>query len=301
MDLSAIARTPRERQDLHREAERRWAQLAREQPALAETIAFGRGLVALYIDDLPTAARVDLAPEAARAKLAAGRPLLEDEEIDLDLPGLRHFFFRLCSWAGQQPELAAGGDRLQRALMAEELSITELLGVALGGDLALLDDLAARLDVEPIMIQTLTGFTVSAALMGTARVLAPLATEGGTTWAQPLCPICGGRPLYAEFHEGGAVQILRCAACGVGWSHPRDRCVHCGNADHWTRQSLAMAAGTEEHRLDFCDRCHGYVKIVIDPAATPPELLTIQDAALLHLDAVAQEQGYAPAPGAPPA
>jgi FdhE protein len=296
MDLHAITRTPQERERLHQEAERRWAQLEREQPNLADTITFGRGLVALYIDDLPAAARVNLSPEAAQEKLAAGLPLLEDEEIDLDLPGIRHFFFRLCSWAGQQPDLAPGGDRLQRAMMAEELSVSDLLGVALAGDRAAIDALADRLGVEPIMVQTLTGFTVSAALMGTARVLAPLAAQANVTWTIPNCPICGGQPLFAELHEAGSVRLLRCAACGIAWGVPVESCIHCGNEDQQTLHHISMESHGLAHRVDLCDRCHGYLKVAIAPSPTPPELLTIQDAALLHLDAISQQHGYTPTP-----
>ena len=77
---------------LHKEAERRWEKLGREHPELEDTIAFGRGLVARYVDDLPRAADVALTPEEARAKLAVGMPLLEDQDLGLDLPGIRRFF-----------------------------------------------------------------------------------------------------------------------------------------------------------------------------------------------------------------
>src|SRR4051794_27805824 len=291
MDLQAITRTPQEHEHLRQEAEQRWEQLGREQPELAETIAFGRGLVGLYIDDLPAAARVNLSPEAAREKLTAGQALLEGEEVDLDLPGIRHFFFRLCSWAGQQPDLAPGGDRLQRALMTEELSISDLLASALAGDSAELDALAARLGVETVMVQTLTGFTVSAALMGTARVLAPLVTQEGISWDRPLCPICGGQPLFAESDAEDSTRLLRCAACAASWHFPVERCVHCGNEDRQTLRYIVVTKGTAGQRVELCDICHGYLKTAFSHA-TPPELLTIQDAALLHLDAVAQEQGY---------
>ena len=86
---------------LHKEADRRWQKLGREHPELAETIAFGRGLVTRYIDGLPAAGQVSLTPERVREKLTAGFPLLEDENLDLDLPGIRAFFLSLCAWAGE--------------------------------------------------------------------------------------------------------------------------------------------------------------------------------------------------------
>ena len=96
---------PVNRQHLHGEAEWRWRKLGQEHPDLAETIAFGRGLVKLYINELPAAGVVTLVPELARAKLASGVPLLEEEDVQFDLPGLQRFFYRLCTWAGGQPDL----------------------------------------------------------------------------------------------------------------------------------------------------------------------------------------------------
>src|SRR3712207_8714410 len=84
------------REKLRKEADRRWQKLAREHPELETTIAFGRGLVARYIDDLPRAAPVTLSADETREKLAAGVPLLEGLELDLDLPGIRRFFVGLC-------------------------------------------------------------------------------------------------------------------------------------------------------------------------------------------------------------
>src|SRR6476620_3111789 len=101
--------SPQERERLHRQAEQRWQRLAGIYPELAEPIALGRGLVALYIDDLPAPASLALSTELARQKLEQGLPLLADLDFAIDVVGLRHFFYRLCAWSSRQPGLAAGG------------------------------------------------------------------------------------------------------------------------------------------------------------------------------------------------
>ena len=90
--------------------------------------------------------------------------------------------------------------------------------------------------------------------------------------------------------------MLRCAACGGGWRIPRSRCPHCGNEDPKTQHYLALDEEAEKYRVDLCDRCHGFVKSETSFAPTPAELLTIEDAAMLHLDAVARERGYSATP-----
>lgn len=284
--------TPRDRQHLQDEAEWRWRKLGQDHPDLAETIAFGRGLVKLYINELPAAGVVELSPEAAREKLAAGVPLLEEEDVQFDLPGIQRFFYRLCTWAGGQPDLAAAGDRLQRALIMEELRVEELLDAALNGDDEQLTATAEHFGVPIEMVQTLVGFTVSAALLETGRALEPLLEGAG--WDQPACPICGGPPLLAERIGEEETRLLRCAACGIGWPFPSVRCVHCGNVDETLLHSLPDDHPDAANRLELCDHCHGYLKIAIATAPTPPELLTVVDTAFLPLDAVARDRGYAP-------
>jgi FdhE protein len=282
---------PHERQHLHDEAEWRWRKLGQDFPDLAETIAFGRGLVKLYINELPAAGTIALTPETAREKLAAGVPLLEEEDVQFDLPGIQRFFYRLCTWAGGQPDLAAAGDRLQRALIMEELRVDELLDAALNGDDEQLAATADRFGVPLEMVQTLVGFTVSAALLETGRALEPLLA--GASWDQPACPVCGSPPLLAERVGEGEAHLLRCAACGVGWPYPSVHCVHCGNADETLFHTLPEDRPDAANRLQLCDHCHGYLKIAVAVAPTPPELLTVVDTAFLPLDAVARDRGYA--------
>jgi FdhE protein len=291
MDASPLST---DRQHLHAEAEWRWRKLGQDHPDLAETIAFGRGLVKLYINELPAAGVIALTPEAAREKLAAGVPLLEEEDVQFDLPGIQRFFYRLCSWAGGQPDLAAGGDRLQRALITEDLRVEDLLDAALNGDEDQLNGVAERFAVPLEMVQTLVGFTVSAALLETGRALEPLLAAAGAAWSQPTCPVCGGPPLLAELVGSGETRLLRCAACGVGWHAEPDRCVHCGFADDGTLHTLPEGHPDAANRLELCDHCHGYLKIAAVAAPTPAELLTIVDTAFLPLDAIARERGYAP-------
>jgi formate dehydrogenase maturation protein FdhE len=59
---------------------------------------------------------------------------------------------------------------------------------------------------------------------------------------------------------------------------------------------IAAEGEGEKYRVDLCDHCHGYLKSVTAFAPTPPELLTIEDAALLHLDEAARERGYTSTP-----
>lgn len=287
-------RSAADREKLHREAARRWERVGRDHPELAATIAAGRGIVALYIDHPLTAPPLALTAEAARAKLAAGVPLLADEQLDFEPPALRRFLAALCTWAAEQPDRASEGARLGRAVASGDLAAEVLLGAALAGDNAALDALAGRLAVPGDLLRSLAGILASAALMGAARDLAPLLTSNDAVWDKARCPICGGAPLLAEDTGSEGRRSPRCATCGAGWRFARGRCAGCGTDDPAARHYLAAEGREEKYRVDLCDRCHGYLKSLTAFAPTAPELLAIEDAALLHLEAAARERGYHP-------
>jgi FdhE protein len=286
--------SPSGREKLHREADRRWARLARDHPELDATIAAGRGIVALYIDCLPPAPPLGLSPERAREKLAAGVPLLDDESLDLDLPAVRHFFARLCDWARAQPDRAADGEKLGVAVASGDLDAADLLAATLAGDDAALGAMARRCDVDGDLLRSLAGFLASAVLMDPARELTALLAREGIAWDGSGCPVCGGVPLLAEHQGSEGQRMLRCATCGAGWRFVRSRCVNCGTDDPDALHYLAAEGREEKYRVDLCDRCRSYLKSTTSFAPTPPELLAIEDAALLHLEAVARERGYHP-------
>ena len=288
-------RATRDTTKLHTEAARRWSRVEQEHPELAEMLAFGRGLVAFYIDEIPPAGAAMLTTEQVREKLAAGVPILEGEDLDLDLPALQRCFTRLCALASQQSDMIAA-ERLQIAMTSGECEVEALLTVALADDAEALNSIAALLVVNPAQLRTLTGFLVSAALMGLARVYAPILREANVPWEEAGCPICGGPPLLAELQGSSGERQLRCAACGTGWRTLVNRCAHCGTTEGKALHYLAVEGREEKYRVDLCDRCHGYLKSVTSFAPTPSELLTIEDAAMLHLDAAARERGYTATP-----
>ena len=296
MPTTTPYRSPHERERLHRQAERRWRRLEGAYPELAEPIALGRGLVALYIDDLPAPAALDLTTEAARQKLAQGLPLLADVDFDVDVPGLRHFFYRLCLWAGRQPGLTVGGVTLEGALRDARVDVEALFAAALAGDDVVLDAAALRLGVPQALVHKLAGYTVVATLLSTARPLGTLLAALNQRWEETICPVCGGPPLLAELLGERNERWLRCATCGTGWHLPIDRCTYCGTADPDARTLLSIGDQRMPNRLEACRQCRGYLKLATVPTPTPPELLTIVDTAFVALDEAAQEQGYHNAP-----
>jgi len=296
MVMPSLSRDEPARAKLHQEAERRWLRLERQHPELADTIRYGRRLVALFIDERPSAPTFALTAEQARAKLTAGLPLLDEETLDFDLPGLHRFATLLCAWASEQALLGPAAAEIAQALQTGALTVEALLATAASGEHEAVIALATRLTLDSALLRTLAELTLSAGLMGLAQRLMSLVREAGTAWDIPICPICGGEPLLAELQGSGGERMLRCTTCGGGWRTLISRCVHCGTSDSTMLHYLAAEGEEGKYRIDLCDRCWGAMKGATTFATTPPELLLIEDIALLHLLHDAQARGYTTTP-----
>jgi FdhE protein len=104
--------------------------------------------------------------------------------------------------------------------------------------------------------------------------------------------VCGAPAALGELRVDGALH-LRCLQCGAGWRVPRLRCPSCRNEDHATLRTLYEEGRRGTQRVEACERCRRYVKIIAAAAPTPSEMLLLEDLATLNLDAVARECGFA--------
>jgi FdhE protein len=108
------------------------------------------------------------------------------------------------------------------------------------------------------------------------------------------CPVCGEPVRLAALEEGGK-KVIHCPRCLAHWHAKRLECSHCGNEDHQKMKFLTVE-GDEVSQIQVCDECNGYIKVIdIRQYITKPQAALL-DLNTLHLDFVAQENGYQ-APG----
>lgn len=111
-------------------------------------------------------------------------------------------------------------------------------------------------------------------------------------WTEGYCPICGKEPKIGEIREEEeGRRYLFCHQCGYKWNFRRIKCPFCGNEE---QHSLAYFAveGEERYRVDVCNKCRRYIKIVDLPKTAEDVNLDVEDIATLHLDMLAYEEGY---------
>ncbi len=112
------------------------------------------------------------------------------------------------------------------------------------------------------------------------------------SWTEGYCPVCGKEPKIGEIREKeDGRRYLFCHQCGHKWHFRRIKCPFCGNEE---QHSLAYFAveGEESRRVDVCNKCRRYIKIVELSKSSEEVNLDVEDIATLHLDMLAYEEGY---------
>lgn len=110
-------------------------------------------------------------------------------------------------------------------------------------------------------------------------------------WKEGYCPICGREPKIGEVREEGEIRWLFCSQCGFEWPYELIKCPFCGNEEQQTLAYFTIE-GDERYRVDVCNRCKRYIKIVDFRHSNQKADLEIEDIATLHLDMLANDEGY---------
>ena len=274
----------------------RLSALVQDSPDLRDAARIYEAILPLLRDADLRNGPVPITSEEARRKLETGLPLLAGLDLEFDLAGLREFMLQLircvetagCGAGGNTR--AAGAVLLRAAIEEGGLDVSGLLSRVAAGEKDAVRSMAESLGLEPDLAWTLGQNTLKPLLHTWRRQVMPL-TEG-VPWHRGSCLICGADATLGELRGDTQSKYLRCGQCGADWAFHRLRCAHCGNEDHHTLGFLYMESNRERVRVEVCEECHGYLKVISSFSPTPPEMLAVEDLATLHLDYIAQQRGY---------
>jgi FdhE protein len=110
-------------------------------------------------------------------------------------------------------------------------------------------------------------------------------------WSEGYCPVCGKEPKIGEIREEEGHRFLYCTQCGIEWNYMRVKCPFCGNEEQKTLAYFTVE-GDERYRVDVCDNCKRYIKTVDFRSTNEKADLEVEDIATIHLDMLANEEGY---------
>jgi len=283
----------------------RLRRVAEHSPDLASAARlYGAVLPLLRGADLD-AAPIPLTRDQMEDKLHRGIPLLQDVDLDIDVEAARALMIKLAdavactkgtrsgflqsllrTWhPGEDHEAAL---RIKKALEERVLDAGHLVALVAAGEHAAVSAAATEHGFDPELVLALAQFTLKPALHAWSSHLPPLPVA----WHKSACFVCGAPAMLAELQGNDQVRHMRCGACGSDWQSRRLQCAQCGNEDHRTQHYVYGERGRDTMRVEVCDVCKGYIKVIASFSPEPSEMLPIVDLETRHLDRIAQQHGY---------
>jgi FdhE protein len=185
---------------------------------------------------------------------------------------------------------SAAAEQIRRAVETNVISLPSLWAATAAGDRQALEKSAVSHRLDFALLSLLLRTSLKPSLQVWARDLKQ--SVDFDRWRRGTCPVCGSLPVITEILGKEGERCLRCGLCGADWAYSRLRCAFCGNRDHKTLGHITVSGEEEKYRLQTCDECRGYLKVVVTFEPTPVELLPVEDLATLHLDLIAADHGY---------
>ncbi len=221
------------------------------------------------------------------AKMAGGLPLVDFSTVDFDLSEPREYFLALLEIAekrnpGETAEMARKvreGEIPFNDLIYESFNPLPVEEEAEGGE----ED--ATFDLVELFIEE----SLRPALEQVVARHGEAVTKAG--WSEGYCPVCGREPKIGEIRDEEGTRYLFCNQCGFEWSFLRIKCPFCGNEEQQTLAYFTIEAD-ERYRVDVCNACKRYIKIVDFRETDRKADLDVEDIATLHLDMLANDEGY---------
>lgn len=122
-------------------------------------------------------------------------------------------------------------------------------------------------------------------------------------WKRFRCPTCGGSPGLVELRAEPASGVegvkpatrrfMHCPFCGSRWGVAGLKCPACGSTESGDAKYL-FATEEPELRIDFCKRCHHYVKVVDGDKIHGRVHVGLELLTASHLDILAEDKNLTP-------
>lgn len=257
-----------------------------------------------------TKAQIQL-PACQASRLSLGISLLSDQ----DLPDLATQYAKaaktLAPYLEKIPALSQLHTPLAQAFAeltcAEQKSLREAVCTCQPG---LLEDLAKKHKLDPLVFNLAGTFVVSSLLRGLSRASFEPSQEKpwdtNNTWQQGYCPVCGSYPVLAwldkpviderntYLHEGGGRKHLYCGICGNDWHFLRLACPACGVSESRQIEILTEETNPRGEAIDWCPKCKAYCPTVDMRERIQLPNLDAQALGMLHLELIAWEKKLKP-------
>jgi len=265
--------------------------MVKEKPSHKEILEFFKDVVKEQhtIRSKVNTAPLDIDEEDFKRKIVEGFPLVEKRALTLDIPSATRLFKRLCKIMSHSKKASRDAERITQALRNKEIDLLQLFKQIDSDGNQYIDDLAKKLGIKEDIMAFLVRSSMKPVYEAYAIQLGKYVDQ--EKWWRGYCPICGSEPSLAEFKEEGA-RFLVCSSCSYEWRFNRLKCPFCENADHEKLRYFYTEKEGKAYRVDVCEKCKRYIKTIDVNEVGEEVVLPLEDIALLHLDILAQKEGY---------
>lgn len=273
---------------------KRLEQLRAQRPQMAEIFDFYAELYDFLAPRNAAVLSCSAAPGAAQlehgfALLQADNLVIDQAEAGAVLQGMLGILQR------HSRDGHADLQRIAEALTEGQLDPASLFGAYLERNRFPLAKAAEGIGVPSSLLEYVIGLACSFALQQAREAgLQPPTPER----SQLHCPLCGGAPSMGELVGEEGRMELHCGTCGQSWPAARRQCSSCGNREEASLEYFT--AGQEQgYRVNICRNCSGYLKVVDSRVIGEGLPMDLEDLATLHLDLLAQREGFSKGKRAP--
>jgi len=267
--------------------------IEKRRPSHKEILEFFKDIIKQQykIKPLIKVEPVDINEETARHQMREGFPLIDKNEIKLDMDSATALFKNICMVLQRKnKKIAPVTKRIKQAIRKKEIDLQELFKKIAAGDKEYLDSIGEKIELEKWLLLFLAKSSINPVLEAYADKLKGYVEQD--SWWRNYCPVCGSEPMMAELRMDAGERFLQCSSCGFQWRFKRLTCPFCGNADNKKLRHFYIEKEGKAHRVDVCEECKKYIK-TIDLRELREEVAPIvEDIGTLHLDIIAQKEGY---------
>jgi len=263
--------------------------LIKQRPASRSALEAFRGIALLMEKARPGGVPVHVEKRVRDLQQKEGFPLFSREDLPLDLKTAADLLEKfLAHLSGSDRDDARGLEKALKKVESANDWAERLFVFILKQDDPAVAEMGREVSLNPGVLAFLGKTALRPCLERLREDAASYLDK--KTWDKGYCPLCGSQPDMACFEKTGK-RYLHCELCGEKWPYPRIQCPFCNTVE---QEKLGYFEAEEEEglRVYFCRECHRYIKTVDTRAFEEPAPLEIEGLATLHLDVLAQENGF---------
>lgn len=283
--------------------ERRAEAILKARPAYKEMVDFYLTVFRRQIEwrDRLAVHPEEVSAEQARDCLRKGRPLAQRYDPGIESESLLSLWTEMKAVFGRGNDvLREAVDKIDGAEGAGDFTPATWLGEQRPDRFELVTDAARRIDIDESVLASLTRAVTFPHWELVARSWLPQDPLEG--WKGFRCATCGGACGLVELRtersgdanlRAAPLRLMHCAFCGLRWVVPTLECPSCSSTKSGDAKYY-FTSREPELRIDYCDSCRHYVKVVDGDKVSGPIHVGLELLTAAHLDMIAQEKNLSP-------